>query len=97
MSVEGRERSGARAFENESIIAHPPDVVKNMVLPKLQKYPALIIGENINLLAPVFVSRQGVGCGPTCDRRFFIEVGVLHESKTVFVVFVTAKAPKNLW
>jgi len=62
-------------FENESIVRLPDVVEGPPVLPKLEKYPALIIGENINR-ALVILSRLGIACGPICGRAAFIEVGV---------------------
>lgn len=84
MSVRGRKRKVGRAFENESIIVHPPDVVKAPpVLSDLQYYAALIIGENINRVVVIIwkVCRPNLERGPICHPKFIIELGVLRESE----------------
>jgi hypothetical protein len=92
----GKKEGRSRAFENENIV-RPPDVVKGPpVLPKLEKYPALIINENINRV-PVFFSRPGDECGSISGRKCtFIKLGILGESKA-FLVLVMAEVPKNVW
>lgn len=94
-----KEKEGrAQAFENERVIVRPPNVVENSpFIPKLETYPALIIGKNINRVL-VILSRLGMACRPICGRkrrRTFIEVGILRESKT-FLVLEMAEAPKNV-
>jgi len=86
-------------FENESVIVRLPDVVENPpILLELEKYPALVISENVNRALVILSRRLDFGFGPIYGRkcgRAFIEVWVLRESKT-FLVLEMAEAPKNV-
>jgi hypothetical protein len=92
-----KKESGARAFKKKMIVRHPEVVKGPPVLPMLEIYPALILGENTDR-ALVIISRPGLECGPKCDRkcRTIIEVGVLRESETS-VVIKMAEVQKNVW
>lgn len=102
MSVREKRESRARAFENECIILRLPNVVKGPpVLLKLDNYPVLIIGKDVNRVLVILwnLCRPNFGFRPTFgleSRETLIELGVLCESKTLLAL-VGAKVPKDEW
>ena len=89
-----------RAFENESVIIRPPDVVKAppVLSNKFENYPATIIGENVNCVLIILwnICWRSLVYGPICSRKYIIELRVLRESKT-FLELASAEIPKNEW
>ena len=87
-------------LENEGIV-RDGDIVKGPpCFTKLEKYPARVVGDNINRTR-VTVSRLAAKPRHISGRRvgrgeISVEVGVLRESKT-HLAFETAEVQKNFW
>jgi hypothetical protein len=99
--IRAEKEERAQAFETESIVVRPPDVVKGPPhLPKLEIYPVFLISENINC-ARARLSQLGQGLrlvGPIHKcRKSRVEVGILHNRKpSVVVVIRYNEVPKNV-